>query len=119
MAYITKYLPRLDMLADTSNPSIQEAKAGGSQICSQPEQSSKTLQKERQIDRGIKTVSFDMYNKTLSKVKSFSQLYAEAETLRSRLSTLMKRNTEDGGHSQPSHKLQDPGCWTFPPQIFY
>lgn len=29
----------------------------------------------------------------------------------------MKRSTEDGhhsGYSQPSHKLQDPGCWTFP-----
>lgn len=70
MAYIIKYLPRLGMLADTSNPSIQEAKAEGSQVCGQPRQSSKTLQKERQRD--IKTVSFDMYNKTLSKVKSFS-----------------------------------------------
>lgn len=60
------------MLADTSNPSIQEAKAGGSQVCGQPGQSSKTLQKERQID--IKTVSFDMYNKTLRQSEEFQSI---------------------------------------------
>lgn len=104
------------MLADTSNPSIQKAKAGGSQSHGQPEKPSKTLHKETDRQTDFKTVSFDMYNKTLSKVKSFRQMYAKTG-----LYTLMKirhlistEGVHHSSHSQPTHKLQDSGCWAFP-----